>query len=301
MPTLIGGSADLAPSNNTYLSGLADFEPGSPGGRNLHFGVREHAMGGILNGLAAHGGLFVYGGTFLIFSDYMRPAIRLAALSHFPAIYVYTHDSIGLGEDGPTHQPIEHLASLRAMPGLVVIRPSDANETVMAWRAALERRDGPTALVLTRQNLTVFDRTQLAGADSLLRGGYVLKEAANGRPDVILLATGSEVEIAVAAADTLAGSGVAARVVALPSWELFESQEASYRDNVLPPEVKTRVSIEAASTFGWDRYVGPAGAAIGIDHFGASAPAKALYREFGITADNMVATALRLVGKDQAS
>ncbi len=207
LPTLIGGSADLAPSNNTYLSGLADFEPGCPGGRNLRFGVREHAMGGILNGLAAHGGLFVYGGTFLIFSDYMRPAIRLAALSHFPAVYVYTHDSIGLGEDGPTHQPIEHLASLRAMPGLVTIRPSDANETVMAWRAALERRDGPTALVLTRQNLTVFDRTQLAGADSLLRGGYVLKEAANGRPDVILLATGSEVEIAVAAADTLAGGG----------------------------------------------------------------------------------------------
>jgi len=301
LPTLIGGSADLAPSNNTYLSGFADFEPRSRNGRNLHFGVREHAMGGLLNGLAAHGGLFVYGGTFLIFSDYMRPAIRLAALSHFPAIYVYTHDSIGLGEDGPTHQPIEHLASLRAMPGLVVIRPSDANETVMAWRAALERQDGPTALVLTRQNLAVLDRGRLAGADSLLRGGYVLKDALNGRPDVILLATGSEVEIALAAADMLAGSGVAARVVALPSWELFERQEASYRESVLPPDVTARVSIEAASTFGWDRYVGPAGAAIGIDHFGASAPAKVLYREFGITADNMVATALRLLGKDQAS
>jgi transketolase len=301
VPTLIGGSADLAPSNNTYLSGFADFEPGSPGGRNLRFGVREHAMGGILNGLAAHGGLFVYGGTFLIFSDYMRPAIRLAALSHFPAIYVYTHDSIGLGEDGPTHQPIEQLASLRAMPGLVVIRPSDANETVVAWRAALERRDGPTALVLTRQNLTVFDRKELAGADSLLRGGYVLKDVANGRPDVILLASGSEVEIAVVAADTLAGSGVGARVVALPSWELFERQEARYRESVLPPDVTARVSIEAASTFGWDRYVGPAGAAIGIDHFGASAPAKVLYREFGITADNMVATALRVLGKDRVS
>ncbi len=301
LPTLIGGSADLAPSNNTYLSGLGDFEPGSPGGRNLHFGVREHAMGGVLNGLAAHGGMFAYGGTFLIFSDYMRPAIRLAALSHFPVIYVFTHDSIGLGEDGPTHQPIEHLASLRAIPGLVVIRPSDANETVTAWRAALERRDGPTALVLTRQNLTVFDGGELATADGLLRGGYVLKDAANGRPDVILLATGSEVEIALAAAGTLAGAGVAARVVALPSWELFERQEASYRDGVLPPGVTARVSMEAASTFGWDRYVGSAGASIGIDHFGASAPAKVLYREFGITAENMVATALRLLGGEGAS
>ena len=297
VPTLIGGSADLAPSNNTYLAGLGDFEPRSHGARNLHFGVREHAMGGILNGLAAHGGLFAYGGTFLIFSDYMRPAIRLAALSHFPAIYVYTHDSIGLGEDGPTHQPIEQLASLRAMPGLVVIRPSDANETVMAWRAALERRDGPTALVLTRQNLAVFDRNKLARVDGLLRGGYVLQDAPDGRPDVILLATGSEVEIAVAAAETLAGHGVAARVVALPSWELFERQEAAYRESVLPSGVTVRVSIEAASTFGWERYVGPGGAAIGIDHFGASAPAKVLYEEFGITADNMVATALRLLAR----
>ncbi len=299
LPTLIGGSADLAPSNNTYLSGFADLQPGSPGGRNLHFGVREHAMGGVLNGLAAHGGLFAYGGTFLIFSDYMRPAIRLAALCHFPAIYVFTHDSIGLGEDGPTHQPIEQLASLRAMPGLVVIRPSDANETVTAWRAALERRDGPTALVLTRQNLAVFDRGRSSEADSLLRGGYILKDAPDGRPDVILLATGSEVELAVAAADALAGSGVGARVVALPSWELFDRQDAAYKESVLPPNVAARVSIEAASTFGWDRYVGPAGAAIGIDHFGASAPAKVLYREFGITADNMVATALRVLRKDQ--
>jgi transketolase len=295
--TLIGGSADLAPSNNTYLAGLGDFEPGSHGARNLHFGVREHAMGGILNGLAAHGGVYAYGGTFLIFSDYMRPAIRLAALSHFPVIYVYTHDSIGLGEDGPTHQPIEQLASLRAIPGLVVIRPSDANETVMAWRAALERRDGPTALVLTRQNLAVFDRNELARVDGLLRGGYILKDAPDGRPEVILLATGSEVEIAVVAADALAGSGVPARVVALPSWELFERQEAEYQESVLPPNVTARVSIEAASTFGWDRYVGPAGVAIGIDHFGASAPAKDLYREFGITADNMVATALRLLDR----
>lgn len=297
VPTLIGGSADLAPSNNTYLTGYGDFEPGSPGGRNLHFGVREHAMGGVLNGLAAHGGVFAYGGTFLIFSDYMRPAVRLAALSHFPATYVFTHDSIGLGEDGPTHQPIEHLASLRAMPNLVVIRPGDANETVMAWRVALERRDGPTALVLTRQNLPVLDRAELGPVDGLLRGGYVLKDAANGRPDVILLATGSEVEIALVAAGTLAGEGLAARVVALPSWQLFERQDAAYRESVLPADVTARVSIEAASTFGWDRYVGSTGIAIGIDHFGASAPAKVLYERFGITADNMVAAARRLVAR----
>ena len=298
VPTLLGGSADLAPSNNTYLSGLGDFEPGSYGARNLHFGVREHAMGGVLNGLAAHGGIFPYGGTFLIFSDYMRPAIRLAALSHFPAIYVFTHDSIGLGEDGPTHQPIEHLASMRAMPGLVVIRPGDANETVVAWKVALERRDGPTALVLTRQNLPVLDREKFPSAEFVARGGYVLRDAPGGRPQVILMATGSEVEIALAAADALAGEGVAARVVALPSWQLFERQDAVYRESVLPKAIAARVSIEAASTFGWDRYVGPAGAAIGIDHFGASAPAKVLYQEFGITAENMVATARRVLGKD---
>jgi transketolase len=296
IPTLVGGSADLAPSNNTYLAGLGDFGPGSPAARNLHFGVREHAMGGVLNGLAAHGGMFVYGGTFLIFSDYMRPAIRLAALSHFPVTYVFTHDSIGLGEDGPTHQPIEQLASLRAIPGLVVIRPSDANETVLAWRTALERRNGPTALVLTRQNLPTFDRSAPAVADGLLRGGYVLEDPPEGRPDVILLATGSEVEIAVVAADVLAGRGVGARVVALPSWELFELQDRAYRESVLPPEVTARVSIEAASTFGWDRFVGSGGTALGIDHFGASAPAKVLYKEFGITAENLVATALRVLG-----
>jgi transketolase len=297
-PTVVGGSADLAPSNNTYLAGFGDLEPGSPGARNLHFGVREHAMGGVLNGLAAHGGLFVYGGTFLIFSDYMRPAIRLAALSGFPVVYVFTHDSIGLGEDGPTHQPIEHLASLRAMPGLVVIRPSDANETVLAWQAALERRDGPSALVLTRQNLAVLDRERLGKAEGLLRGGYVLADVPEGRPDAILMATGSEVEIVLAAADALAGQGVTARVVALPSWELFEAQDAAYRETVLPPGVTVRVSLEAASTFGWDRYVGSAGVSIGIDHFGASAPASVLYREFGMTAENVVATTLRLLGRE---
>jgi transketolase len=297
VPTLVGGSADLAPSNNTLLSGFGDFQSASCTGRNLHFGVREHAMGGALNGMAAHGGLFAYGGTFFIFSDYMRPSIRLAALSHLPAVYVFTHDSIGVGEDGPTHQPIEHLASLRAMPGLVVIRPSDANETAIAWMAALQRRDGPTALVLTRQNLPVFDRTRLGPADGLLRGGYVLQDAPDGRPDVILLATGSEVEIALAAAAELDDSRVAARVVALPSWELFEGQDDEYRDTVLPPKVTARVSIEAGTTFGWERYVGTAGASIGIDHFGASAPAKVLYKEFGLTADNLAATALRVLGR----
>jgi transketolase len=297
VPTLLGGSADLAPSNNTYLSALGDLGPGTPGGRNIHFGVREHAMGGILNGLAFHGGVFPFGGTFLVFADYMRPALRLAALSHLPVVYVFTHDSIGLGEDGPTHQPIEHLASLRAMPGMVVIRPSDANEAVMAWRIALERRDGPTALVLTRQNLPVLDRERLGGADGLLRGGYVLQDAREGTPDVILIGTGSEVEIALAAAETLSTEhGVAARVVALPSWELFENQDVAYRESVLPATVTARVSVEAACTFGWERFIGAAGKAIGIDHFGASAPARVLYKEFGITAENVADTALRLLG-----
>jgi transketolase len=232
-PTLVGGSADLAPSTNTYLSGMGDFQPETPGGRNLRFGVREHAMGGILNGLAFHGGLFPYGGTFLVFADYMRPAIRLAAVSRVPVVYVFTHDSIGLGEDGPTHQPIEHLASLRAMPGLRVIRPSDANETVVAWCAALNRRDGPTALVLTRQNLPVLDRGVLAGADGLLRGGYILKDAGVDSPDVILIATGSEVEIALAAAGKLFSEhGVAARVVALPAGALRRAG-CEYRESVL--------------------------------------------------------------------
>lgn len=295
LPTLIGGSADLAPSNNTYLAGLGDFQADYPDGRNLRFGVREHAMGAVLNGLAGHGGVIPYGGTFFVFADYMRPSIRLAALSGLPVVYVLTHDSIGLGEDGPTHQPIEHLASLRAMPGLMVIRPSDATETAIAWRVALERRDGPTALVLTRQNLPVMDRTKVGPADGLARGGYVVSDAPGGRPDVILIGTGSEVEIALDAASSLAGEGLAVRVVALPCWELFEAQEQSYRDGVLPPDVKARVSVEAGSSFGWERYIGDEGIAIGIDHFGASAPAAILYREFGITAENVAKSALGLI------
>lgn len=295
VPTLMGGSADLAPSTNTYLAGLGDFLADNRRGRNLHFGVREHAMGGILNGMALHGGLFVFGGTFFVFSDYMRPAIRLAAMSHVPVVYVFTHDSVGLGEDGPTHQPIEHLPSLRAMPGLVVIRPSDANETVVAWRVALERREGPTALVLSRQALPVLDRSELAGAEGLARGGYVLKEAPQGEPQVLLLATGSEVEIALQAQRLLAEQGVSARVVALPSWELFEAQDPAYRESVLPKHVEVRVSVEAASTFGWCRYVGDKGVAIGLDRFGASAPAAVLYEKLGLTARRVAEEALALL------
>ncbi|MBN1322239.1 MAG: transketolase [Thermoleophilia bacterium] len=295
MPTLVGGSADLAPSNNTYMAGLGDFQAGEPTGRNLRFGVREHAMGGVLNGMALHGGLFVFGGTFFVFTDYMRPAIRLAALMHLPVVYVLTHDSVALGEDGPTHQPIEHLASLRAMPGLVVIRPSDAAETVVAWQAALERRKGPTALVLSRQNLPVLDRDGLAPAEELLKGGYIVKDPGCGRPHVILLATGSEVHIALEASAALAGHGVVARVVALPSWELFEAQTAAYREKVLPPKIKARIAIEAGSTFGWDRYVGPGGAVIGIDRFGASAPADVLYKKMGITSERVVKRAMEIV------
>jgi transketolase len=295
LPTLIGGSADLAPSNNTYLTGLGDFQADSPGGRNLRFGVREHAMGAVLNGLAVHGGVIPYGGTFFVFTDYMRPAIRLAALSSLPVVYVLTHDSIGLGEDGPTHQPVEHLASLRAMPNLAVIRPSDATETAVAWKVALERKDGPTALVLTRQNLPVLDRTVLGAAEGLLRGGYVLADAPGGDPEVILIGTGSEVEIALKASAALAERGVAARVVALPCWEFFAAQDQTYRDSVLPPALKARVAVEAGSSFGWERYIGERGAVIGIDHYGASAPAGVLYREFGITVENVTNTALGLV------
>jgi len=296
VPTLMGGSADLAPSNNTYLHGLGDFQAGERAGRNLRFGVREHAMGGILNGLACHGGIFPFGGTFFVFTDYMRPAIRLAALSGLPVVYVLTHDSIALGEDGPTHQPIEHLASLRAMPGLTVIRPSDAAETVVAWQVALERREGPTALILTRQNLPVLDRTAVAPAEGLLRGAYVLKDAPDGDPAVIVIATGSEVEIALRAEGMLMGRGVAARVVAMPSWELFEAQDAAYKDAVLPARIRARVSMEAGSSFGWERYVGEDGAIIGIDRFGASAPAAVLYEKFGFTAENLAARALTVLG-----
>jgi transketolase len=299
IPTLIGGSADLAPSTNTYLKGLADFQAGCPEGRNFRFGVREHAMGGVLNGMAYHGGLFPFGGTFFIFSDYMRPAIRLAALSGLPVIYVFTHDSVALGEDGPTHQPIEQLASLRAMPNLTVIRPSDAAETVAAWGVALQRREGPTALVLSRQALPVLDRSSSGDGDAadLAKGAYVLYGPQDAPAQAIVLATGSEVHIALAAAEALAARGIGARVVAMPSWELFEAQSAAYKQEILPGELRVRVAIEAAATLGWERYVGAEGKVIGLDRFGASAPADVAYKELGLTAENVVAEVLSLLGR----
>jgi transketolase len=297
IPTLMGGSADLAPSTNTYLGGMGDFQRDTPEGRNVHFGVREHAMGGIMNGMAYHGGIFPFGATFFVFSDYMRPAVRLAALSGLPVTYVFTHDSVALGEDGPTHQPIEQLASLRAMPGICVIRPADAAETAVAWQVALERRDGPTALVLSRQALPVLDRSVLGAAEGLQRGGYILRDTPGGKPQALIMATGSEVHIALEAAEALADQGVAVRVVAIPCWELFDAQGAEYRQEVLPKEVRARVAIEAGTTLGWERYVGSEGTVIGLDHFGASAQAEVLYKEFGLTAENIVASVFALVGR----
>jgi transketolase len=296
VPTLLGGSADLTPSNKTDLKGAADLKRGDFAGRYIRFGVREHAMGAIMNGMALHGGVRPYGGTFLVFSDYMRPAIRLAALMELPVIYVFTHDSIGVGEDGPTHQPIEHVMALRAIPNLTVIRPADSTETAAAWLAALENHHGPTALVLTRQNLP-----NLGGkVDQARRGGYILAEAtgAGGEvvtPDVILIATGSEAQLATRARELLAMDGVAARVVSMPSWELFAHQPEAYRENVLPAAVTARVSVEAGVTLGWERYVGLRGESVGIDRFGASAPYKVVYEQLGVTAEAVVEAARRAV------
>lgn len=292
LPNLIGGSADLAPSNKTVLNGEDFFQKDSYHGRNFHFGVREHGMGSILNGIALHGGLIPYGGTFLIFSDYMRPPIRLAAMMGLKVIYVFTHDSIGLGEDGPTHQPVEQLAALRAIPNLTVIRPCDANETSEAWRVALNSNQGPVALALTRQNLPTLDRNVVAPADGLDRGAYILKDAPNGKPDLILLASGSEVPIAIEAAEKLEKKNMTVRVVSMPSWELFERQSQEYRHEVLPSDIKARVAIEAGITQGWHRYVGDNGSVIGIDHFGASAPYQILYEKFELTSEKVVETAL---------
>lgn len=293
LPTLIGGSADLAPSNLTLLKGYDDFQRDTPAGRNLRFGVREHAMGAILNGMALHGGLIPYGGTFLVFSDYMRPAVRLAAMMHLPVVYVWTHDSLWIGEDGPTHQPVEHLAALRAIPNLTVIRPCDASETAEAWRAALRRRDGPTALLLTRQNLPVLDRSDKAGAENLARGAYILQEAPQGDPDLILIASGSEVHLALAAQEGLAERGVRARVVSMPSWELFDAQPPEYQMAVLPPPVP-KIAIEAAVPLGWERYVGPDGAVIGIQRFGASAPYPVLMEKCGFTPQAVMERAVEI-------
>jgi len=299
LPELVGGSADLAPSNDTYLKGEGDFGPDSDG-RNLHFGVREHAMGAILNGMAYHGGVLPYGGTFLVFSDYMRTPVRLAALSHLPVTFVFTHDSIALGEDGPTHQPIEHLASLRAMPGLDVMRPADAVETAYAWCAALRRGDGPTALVLTRQKVPVLARPAgLDMADAVARGAYVVSDDGD-TPDLLLIGTGSEVSLCVAAADTLRREGLRVRVVSMPSWERFAAQDRTYRDQVLPPAVKARVSVEMAATLGWERYVGDAGAMLGVDRYGASGAIDDLLPAYGFTVDHVVELAHQVLARTGA-
>jgi transketolase len=292
IPWLLGGAADLAPSTKTRFTfeGAGDFQANSYGGRNFHFGVREHAMGAIINGMAVSR-LRPFGSGFLIFSDYGRPSIRLAALSEFPVIYVFTHDSIGVGEDGPTHQPIEHLASLRAIPGLIVLRPGDANEVVEAWRVIMQLRHEPAILALTRQAIPTLDRQKYASADGLRRGAYVLADAADGNPDLLLMASGSELCLCVQAYEQLKAAGIEARVVSMPSWELFEQQTQEYRDLVLPPNVAARVSVEMAATFGWERYVGPRGAMLGMKRFGASAPVSALLKRFEFTVDKVVATA----------
>ena len=309
VPTLIGGSADLNPSTYTVLKDMGDFEPpsrdfsksqGASGGgfgyfgRNIHYGVREHGMGAASNGMAAHGGVIPFASTFLMFADYMRPSIRLAALMELGVIYVFTHDSIGVGEDGPTHQPVEHYAALRAIPRLVVIRPGDANETAVAWKIAVESRDRPVALVLSRQNVPTLDRKEFASADGVRKGAYVLADAPGGRPDMILIATGSELSLAVGARAKLAEKNIQARVVSMPSWELFDAQPKDYRDAVLPPAVKRRLAVEAGVPQGWHRYVGDAGDVIGIERFGASAPGNVVMEKLGFTVEHVVERALAL-------
>jgi len=290
----IGGSADLAPSTKTTLKDQGNYGFEEYCGHNMHFGVREHAMGAIANGMSLHGGIIPYTGTFLVFYDYMRPPVRLAALMGIRVIYIFTHDSIGMGEDGPTHQPIEQLMGLRAVPNLITIRPADATETTEAWKAAMERRDGPTALILSRQNLPVLDRIELAPASGVQRGAYVLWEA-SAAPDVILIGTGSEVHIALAAGKILAENGIKARIISMPSWELFDSQPLDYRNKVLPPDLKVRVSIEAGTPLGWERYVGLDGITIGIHRFGASAPGPTIYEKLGLTAQRVVGKVLKLM------
>ncbi|BDV42199.1 transketolase [Geotalea uraniireducens] len=315
IPELVGGSADLNPSTHTALTGGGDFQDaalpvddrqGAVGGdwgfagRNIHFGVREHGMAAILNGMAAHGGTIPFGATFLTFADYLRPSLRLAALMGLPVIHIFTHDSIALGEDGPTHQPVEQLASLRAIPNLVVIRPGDANETAVAWQTALEEKRRPVALVLSRQNLPTIDRSCYAPAAGARRGGYVIAEAAGGEPELILIATGSELALALAARERLQEQGRRVRLVSLPSWELFDDQPRAYREAVLPSEVTKRLAVEAGSPFGWERYVGVGGAVLGVDRFGASAPGEVLLREYGFTVDEVCRRAQALLAGTEA-
>jgi transketolase len=295
LPELMGGSADLAPSNKTWIDGQPSFQAASPQGRNFHFGVREHAMGSVVNGMALHGGIIPYGGTFLVFSDYMRPAIRLSALSHYPSIWIYTHDSIGVGEDGPTHQPVEHVAALRAIPNLVVIRPGDANEVREAWKVAIARRDGPTALILTRQNVPTLDRTIYAPAEGLQRGAYVLADIGDERPELILIGSGSELSLVVRAGSLLAAEGINVRLVSFPSWELFAQQDEAYRQAVLPEDIPYRLGVEAGVSFGWDRWLGRHGKSITVDRFGASAPFNVLYEKYGFSLENVVNQARQLL------
>ena len=316
IPNLVGGSADLDPSTRTMMKGQGDLESplvspkgdepptqGTSGGawgyagRNIHFGIREHAMTAILTGMARHGGVLPFGATFLTFSDYMRPAVRLAALSRARTIYVWTHDSIALGEDGPTHQPVEHLPSLRAIPGLLILRPADATETAEAWRIALQHAEGPVGLVLTRQKVPTLDRSKLAPASGVAKGAYVLADAQGATPELILIATGSEVSLALGAHERLTKEGVRSRVVSMPSWELFAVQPQSYRDAVLPPGVRARVSVEAASPFGWERYVGLEGAIIGVNKFGASAPGGEVMKKYGFTVDHVLETAKAVLAR----
>jgi transketolase len=295
---LIGGSADLEPSNNTYIKESTKFSSENRSGRNFHFGIREHGMGGILNGMALYGGVIPYGGTFMVFSDYMRPSIRLASLSGVRPIYVYTHDSVGLGEDGPTHQPIEHLASLRVIPKVIVIRPADANETVEAWKVAIEHRSSPVALALTRQKVPVLDRTKMATAENLSKGAYILIQSEK-KPEVILMASGSEVSLAVEAFNQLKSEGINTRVVSFPSWELFELQTNEYKELVLPKLIKARVSIEAGVKQGWEKYIGDFGEAISIEKFGASAPYEIIFKEYGFTKEAIVQKAKAVISKSK--
>jgi transketolase len=298
IPELIGGSADLAPSNKSWIDGEDAFQSESPQGRNFHFGVREHAMAAAVNGMVVHGGVIPYGATFLVFSDYMRGALRLSALSKIGSIWIFTHDSIGVGEDGPTHQPVEHVTSLRLIPNLVTLRPGDANETAQAWKIAIERRNSPTALVLSRQATPTLDRTKFASAANVRKGAYVLADLGESEPELILIASGTELGIIVPAGEQLASEGIGVRLVSMPSWEIFLAEGQAYIDEVLPPSVATRIAVEAGVTIGWERWVGSQGFILGVDRFGASAPAARIYTEYVLTVENVIAHAKQLLKLD---